>query len=183
MPYLRCASCGVLSYTSLDASGGHCPACGVPVPSTVATRPSGAEDSDRRLDARLRMTRELLDTDLVLLTEIRDGQEIIMRAAGGWPELGPVDAVSWPLSQTFCQRMLDGRIGNYVRDAATDTRVSDLSLVSEGGVRSWIGVPIRVSETRLYVLCCLARASQPSLGDREVRLLTGLAESVRAELV
>jgi hypothetical protein len=35
---------------------------------------------------------------------------------------------------------------------------------------------------RLYVLCCLASESRPSLGQREVRLLAGLAESVRAEL-
>jgi hypothetical protein len=35
---------------------------------------------------------------------------------------------------------------------------------------------------RLYVLCCLHRERRPSLGEKEVRLLSGLAESVRVEL-
>jgi hypothetical protein len=34
----------------------------------------------------------------------------------------------------------------------------------------------------LYILCCLDRETRPSLGEREVRLLSGLAESVRVEL-
>jgi hypothetical protein len=32
------------------------------------------------------------------------------------------------------------------------------------------------------VLCCLAREARPGIGERDVRLLLGLAESVRSEL-
>jgi len=78
--------------------------------------------------------------------------------------------------------MLDGRIGNYIRDAQSDPRVTDLVMARRLGVGAWLGVPIDVSSTRLYVLCCLARESRPSIGQREVSLLMGLAESVRAEL-
>jgi GAF domain-containing protein len=78
--------------------------------------------------------------------------------------------------------MLDGRIGNYIRDARSDARVSDLAMARQLGVGAWLGVPIDISDTQLYVLCCLARESRPSIGEREVRLLAGLAESVRAEL-
>jgi GAF domain-containing protein len=87
-----------------------------------------------------------------------------------------------PLEDTLCQRLLEGRIGNYVRDAAADERVRDLAMARELGVRAWLGVPIQPSSTELYMLCCLAREVRPDLGDREVRLLRGLAESVLAEL-
>ena len=50
------------------------------------------------------------------------------------------------------------------------------------GVGAWLGVPIELSHAELYVLCCLASEARPSLGEREVRLLAGLAESVRATL-
>ncbi|MGA9859352.1 MAG: GAF domain-containing protein [Solirubrobacteraceae bacterium] len=143
---------------------------------------SPAEDSYRRLDQLLRLTRELLDTDVALLTEIRDGREIAQRVAGDWPGRGSLQHASLPLESTFCQRMLDGRIGNYIRDARTDARVSALPMGRQLGVGAWLGVPIELSDMRLYVLCCLACESRPSLGDREVRLLLGLAESVRAEL-
>ena len=69
-----------------------------------------------------------------------------------------------------------------MRDAWTDERVSDLAMTRHLGVRAWLGVPIELSDMRMYVLCCLACESRPSIGDREVRLLAGLAESVRAEL-
>jgi GAF domain-containing protein len=139
-------------------------------------------DPDRRLDHLLRMTRELLDTDVALLTEIRDGRETAKRVAGNWPHFEPLLDASLPLDETFCQRMLDGRIGNYICDAETDDRVNDLAMTRRLGIRSWLGVPIRLSDMELYVLCCLMRESRPSLGKREVRLLAGLAESVRAEL-
>jgi GAF domain-containing protein len=153
----------------------------VPVANGADTANQSA-DSDRRLDARLRMTRDLLDVDVALLTEIRDGQEIARRVAGEWPPLETLQGASIPLVDTFCQRMLDGRIGNYIRDVETDDRVSGLAMARQLGVRAWLGVPIRLSDMQLYVLCCLARESRPSIGRSEIRLLTGLAESVRAEL-
>ena len=86
------------------------------------------------------------------------------------------------MDETFCQRMLDGRIENYVPDAQGDARVSDLAMARELGVGAYLGVPIRLEDMRLYVLCCLHRERRPSLGQKEVRLLSGLAESVRVEL-
>lgn len=181
MPYLRCATCRVLSYAPRHVAGFACPECGVPL---AAAGETGGEagDTDRRLDQLLRMTRGLLDVDVALLTEIRSGREIARWVDGEWPGWGSLRDASLPLESTFCERMLDGRIGNYVRDAGADDRVSDLAMAREMGVRAWLGVPIRLSDMRLYVLCCLASEARPSIGRREVRLLRGLAESVRAEL-
>jgi GAF domain-containing protein len=181
MPYLRCTTCGVLSYVPRDASAVSCPECGVPV-ARSDPRPGEAVDPNRRLDQLLRMTRHLLDTDVALLTEIDSGREFARRLDGAWPVPGLTLNASLPLEETFCQRMLDGRIGNYIRDAREDDRVSDLAMAQQLGVRAWLGVPIQISDVELYVLCCLATESRPSIGEREVRLLAGLAESVRAEL-
>jgi GAF domain-containing protein len=181
VPYLRCLTCGVLSYVPRHAHVATCPECGVPV-KWAGEAAGQATDASWRLDQLLRMTRDLLDTDVALLTEIRAGRETALRVAGTWPGRGSFQDASLTLENTFCQRMLDGRIGNYVRDAADDDRVSDLAMARHLGVRAWLGVPIEMSDMRLYVLCCLASESRPSLGEREVRLLAGLAESVRAEL-
>jgi GAF domain-containing protein len=181
VPYVRCSTCDVLSYVSRSAPEVRCPECGVPLARADGTTVRSA-DRDRRLDRLLRLTRGLLDTDIALLTEIRDGREIAHRVDGDWPGAGSLQDASLPLEETFCQRMLDGRIGHYIRDARTDPRVSDLAIARQLGIGAWLGVPIDVSDTRLYVLCCLARESRPSIGEREVRLLAGLAASVRAEL-
>jgi GAF domain-containing protein len=181
VPYLRCLTCDVLSYVPRHAHVATCPQCGIPV-KRAADAADRSHDPNWRLDQLLRMTRDLLDTDVALLTEIRAGRETALRVAGTWPGRGSFQDASLTLENTFCQRMLDGRIGNYIRDAADDDRVSDLAMARHLGVRAWLGVPIELSDMRLYVLCCLASEAQPSIGEREVRLLAGLAESVRAEL-
>ncbi len=181
MPYLRCPTCGVLSYAPRNSYETTCPECGVPITRADDTA-SRSADRNRRLDHLLRMTRALLDTDVALLTEIRDGRETAQRVDGEWPGRGSLQNASLPLEETFCQRMLDGRVGNYIRDARADARVTDLAMARQLGVGAWLGVPIHLSDMRLYILCCLARESRPNVGEREVRLLAGLAESVRAEL-
>jgi GAF domain-containing protein len=180
MPHLRCIGCGVVSYAAARGSG-TCPECGAPWP-------QGAEevircaDPERRIEALVRMTRDLLDTDVALLTEISDGHETARFAAGDWPGFGSLYGASIPLQDSFCRLMLEGRIPNVIADASVDERVTDLAMARDFGVRAYMGVPIRPSEAELYVLCCLAREAQPSLGARELKLLSGLAESVRVEL-
>jgi GAF domain-containing protein len=142
----------------------------------------GSDASERRLDALMRLTRDLLDADMAVLTEIGEGRETARRAAGEWPGMDSFEGAWSPLEETVCQRMLEGRIGNYIRDAQGDDRVNYLPMVRELGIGSYLGVPIRLDDLHLYVLCCLHRESRPSLGEREVRLLSGLAESVRVEL-
>jgi GAF domain-containing protein len=171
----------VLSYTSPGDTSGACPECGVPA-ARAGDGAEGGDDSGRRLDALMHLTRDLLDTDIAILTEISDGYETARRAAGEWPGIESFEGVSSPLQDTVCQQMLEGRIGNFIRDAQGDDRVKDVAMVRQLGVGAYLGVPIRLDDVRLYVLCCLNRESRPSLGEREVRLLSGLAESVRAEL-
>jgi GAF domain-containing protein len=128
----------------------------------------------------MRLTRELLDADIAVLSQISHGRETARRVSGEWP--GIEEGASGPLDDSFCKRMLDGRIENYVRDAQGDQRVSELPMTRELGIGAYLGVPIRLEDLRLYVLCCLDRERRPSLGEKEVRLLSGLAESVRVEL-
>ena len=71
---------------------------------------------------------------------------------------------------------------SYSLDGVKGIRDPRGMVARQFGVGAWLGVPIDISDTQLYVLCCLARESRPSIGEREVRLLAGLAESVRAEL-
>jgi GAF domain-containing protein len=140
----------------------------------------GVGRSERRLDALMRLTRELLDTDIAILTEIKSGRETARWIAGEWAGIGEGESI--PLGDTYCQRMLDGRIENYIRDAQADARVNELPMTRELAIGAYLGVPIRLEDMRLYVLCCLHHERRPSLGDKEVRLLSGLAESVRVEL-
>ena len=180
MPHLRCNSCGVVSYAPAGGAG-SCPECGVPWPPR-ADRVIQSADPEQRLGALVRMTRDLLDVDIAMLTLIADGRETVRISAGGWPGVSLRRGDSLPLEETFCRLMLEGRIGNVVTDASAEQALAEIALVRGAGVKAYLGVPVRPSDAELYVLCCLARESRPSFGVREVRLLSGLAESVSVEL-
>jgi GAF domain-containing protein len=127
----------------------------------------------------LAVARRELQMDVALLSEVRDGREIVLWAVsnGRLPEF--VAGASAPLRDTVCQRLLDGRIDGIVHDARADTRVNDLPAVRETGLGAYIGVPLTGAAARRYVLCCVAREARPDLSDSDVRFLRGLVESVR----
>jgi GAF domain-containing protein len=121
------------------------------------------------------MARRELRADAALLSEVDGGRELVRWAAGDERYAG----LAVPLRDTICERLLDGRIGSLVRDAAADPELRDLAVVRDGRVRAYIGVPFATADARAYVLCCLAREARPDLGEGDVAFLQGLAESLR----
>jgi GAF domain-containing protein len=90
--------------------------------------------------------------------------------------------VGAPLTDTYCLQLLEGRIPSAVPDTCNEPAVAALPATRELGVRSYIGVPLRLEDARLYVLCCLSRERRPHLGDQEITFLRGVAESIRGQL-
>ena len=140
------------------------------------------EPGDGPLALALGLAREQLDMDLALLTEVVGGRQVVRQIEGEHAWLGVGEGDSFPLDETYCERLLDGRIGSIVRDAQHDVRVADLESTREVGIGAYIGVPLRVDDMRLYVLCCVAREARPGLTEADVRFLKGLGETVMAEL-
>jgi GAF domain-containing protein len=130
----------------------------------------------------LEMVRELLEMDIAMLTEVSAGREVVRHAAGSWSTRVDLRGASLPLEDTFCQRLLEGHIGEVVGDVAADERTRDLRMALALGVGAWMGTPIRLSDARLYVLCCLAREARPQLGERDVRVLEGFRRSMHDQL-
>ena len=183
MPYVRCPNCGLTTYAPrTQARTGHCPGCGEPLRVDGRDEASSEPGGIGVVPGVLALAREQLDMDVALLTAVEEGQEVVLEAAGEWPPIGSLKGGSIPFEETFCNRLLEGRISNVVGDAAEDERVRDLEMARVFGVGAWIGVPLTLSDARLYVLCCLAREARPALGDDEVRLMRDLAESVLVEL-
>jgi len=180
MPYETCPRCGLRTYY---VSGEECPRCGTPlggarrVPDPLAWRP----DTEPRgaVERVLAVARRELRMDAALLSEVRDGREIVLWATGNGRIPAAAPGASAPLRATICQRLLDGTIENIVHDAAADPRVRDLPTVRAAGVGAYIGVPLMGAAARRYVLCCLAAEARPELSERDVQFLRGLVESVR----
>jgi GAF domain-containing protein len=130
----------------------------------------------------LELARAEMSMDVAVLGEIHDGREVVRQVAGEAESFGLAVGASVPVEETFCQRLLEGRLGNVVRDAISDERVRDLEVARGAGIGAYIGVPLTTLDARLYILCCLARERRPALGERDVLFLRGLGETIIREL-
>lgn len=140
-----------------------------------------ARTADMVLADRLALARAQLRMDVAVLGEIVGERQIVRRAIGEWPGLGDVAALEEArveLVGSFAQHLVTGRLPNAVGDVRRDPRTRELSTASEGVVGAWVGVPLRTSPERLYVLCCLARDRRPGLGPREAARLRRHAGAV-----
>jgi len=180
MPYETCPQCGLRTYC---ISGEECPRCGTPLgaPRRVTARPAWRPDAEPRgaVERVLAVARRELRMDTALLSEVRDGREIILWVTGNGRIPAFVPGGGAVLRDTICQRVLDGTVDSIVHDAAADPRVRDLPVVRAAGVGAYIGVPLTGAAARRYVLCCLASEARPDLSERDVQFLRGLVESVR----
>jgi GAF domain-containing protein/ribosomal protein L37E len=184
MPYQTCPQCGLRTYT---VSGEECPRCGTPLggrPRAAARwggwGPQSREDEPRgAVERGLAVARRELKMDVAVLSEVREGREVILWAIGNDRLPAFVPGASAPLRDKICRRLLDGTVDSVVPDAASDPRVRDLPVVRGTGLGAYIGVPLTGAAARRYVLCCLASEARPDLSERDVRFLRGLVESIR----
>jgi GAF domain-containing protein len=179
MPYVVCPDCGLRTYTVRED---HCPRCDA----VLRAGPLGHDREESPLAAAIQpalaLARRELGMDAALVTEISSAHEIVRWAVGqGWPsELRP--GVRWPIDDTICRRLLDGRIDGAVGDVLAEPALRDVPGLAESGLGAYLGVQLPTDRARLYVLCCLARERRPGLGASELSVLRGMGETVRAAL-
>jgi GAF domain-containing protein len=124
------------------------------------------------IEHMLRDVREALEMDVAFVSEF-EADRLVFRAiegdAGsfGWSEGG-----SFPLDESYCKRVLDGRIPDVVPDASGVDATRDLRVTTEADIGSYCAVPLVLSDGRLYgTLCCVSHAPDPWLRERDLGLM------------
>ena len=120
----------------------------------------------------LRDVREALEMDVAFVSQFA-GDELVFRAVEGdggsfeWQE-----GKGFPLDESYCKRVLDGRIRNAVPDAKSADATRDLRVTSEAGIGSYCAVPLVLSDGRIYgTLCCVSHEPDPRLRERDLALM------------
>ena len=133
------------------------------------------------ITAALGLARAETRMDVAVLGEIRDGREVVRFVAGD-RSFGLAPGASMPIEDTYCYRLVTGRLSNVVPDAHADGQLRELQITQAARVGAYIGVPLTTLDARLYVLCCLAHEQRPQLGKRDVLFLRGLTDEIVAGL-
>jgi hypothetical protein len=135
------------------------------------------------VERTMALAREALGMDVAFVSEFAEDRMEFRALEGdaesfGWREGGGV-----PLEGTFCKRVVDGTLPNVVPDAKSDGRVSGLEVTHEAGICSYVGVPLRFSDGRVYgTLCCLSHSPKPRLRERDARFVGVLARLVADQI-
>ena len=145
----------------------------------VGLAPRGPEGIARLLE----FARGQLGMPVAFLTRHHGDDYVFVRFAGEHERFGVAEGDEMPLSCSYCQRMLDGRIAAMVTDLAADPQTRDLELTTRLGLRAYAGVPVRLRSGEVYgTLCGVDTRPHPELSERHAELL-GFLGDLTAELI
>lgn len=120
----------------------------------------------------LRVVRETLNMDVAFVSEFTDDRLVFRAVEGDAASFGWQEGTSFPIDESYCKRVLDGRIPQTVPDAKREDATKDLWVTSEADIGSYAAVPLVLSDGRLYgTLCCVSHDPDPWLRERDLKLM------------
>ena len=128
----------------------------------VATADSSDPLLDDSVSQLLQTMRQRMAMDVVFVSEFVDGQRMFryVDAAPDAPELQPGD--SSPLEESVCQRVVEGRVPELIRDlgAVPKEKLPEIPF----RIGAHLSTPIVLADQRVYgTLCCFSAAPRPEL--------------------
>jgi GAF domain-containing protein len=124
------------------------------------------------IEAMLRNVRETLQMDVAFVSEFSEDRLVFRAVEGDAESFGWREGESFPIDDSYCKRVLDGRIPQVVPDAKNEDATKDLRVTSEADIGSYCAVPLMLSDGRLYgTLCCVSHEPDPWLRERDLGLM------------
>ena len=128
--------------------------------------------------------RNLLEMDIVFVSEILEGQRLIRwvdKAADADQSI--MEGQSDALEETYCQRVVDGRLPPAIPDAQLLPETEKLDVTKALEIRAYLAAPIVLSNGEVFgTLCCISHKPRTALGNRQVDALRLIAERVATEI-
>jgi transcriptional regulator with GAF, ATPase, and Fis domain len=131
--------------------------------------------SDRmpgNIEDMLREVRETLNMDVAFVSEFTEDQLVFRAVEGDAESFGWREGASFPVDESYCKRVLDGRIPRVVPNAKREDATKDLRVTTEADIGSYAAVPLVLSDGRLYgTLCCVSHEPDPWLRERDLGVM------------
>ena len=134
------------------------------------------------LQVALRAVREVLGMDVAYVMEIVGENMVVRELEGDGSSFALATDGSLPRGQTYCQRMLDGRIPNLIGDVLGDDRTASLPITKDRNVGAFATMPLTFADGRVYGTLCAASHDAKSFAYQDLQFLKVLARSVADQL-
>lgn len=135
----------------------------------------GADEYIRKM---LHIIRTHLAMDVAFVSEFVEGRRVFRQVEAGAP--GPVvEGGSDPLEESYCQRVVDGRLPRLIQDACENIEALTLPATRALPVGAHLSVPLRMRGGQLYgTFCCFSHTPDLSLTERDLSIMEAFAAIV-----
>ena len=124
------------------------------------------------IEDMLRDVREAFNMDVAFVSQFSEDQLVFRALEGDAESFGWQEGESFPIDESYCKRVLDGRIPQVVPDAKREDATKDLRVTTEADIGSYCAVPLVLSDGRLYgTLCCLSHEPDPWPRQRDLGIM------------
>lgn len=150
----------------------------------VATADSANDGSAEALSQLLSSMRDLLEMDIAFVSEFVQGRRVfrLVDAAPASADLMQVGQ-SHALEETYCQRIVDGRLPRAIRDSAQLREADRLDATRTLRIAAYLSAPVTLSCGEVYgTLCCISHTPRSAMGSLQVDALQSVATLMAKEL-
>jgi GAF domain-containing protein len=124
------------------------------------------------IEDMLRDVREAFQMDVAFVSKFDVDQLVFRKLEGDAESFGWEVGDGFPIDESYCKRVLDGRIPQMVPDAKREDATKDLRVTSEADMGCYCAVPLVLSDGRLYgTLCCVSHEPDPWLRERDLEIM------------
>lgn len=145
----------------------------------------GESDTSRResVPKLLNAIRHHLQMDVAFVSEFANGRRIF-REVDPLLLSNPVQPdAGGPLEESYCQRVVDGRLPELIQDARQNPEAASLPVTHALPVGAHLSVPIRLADGSIYgTFCCFSYTPDQTLDQRDLNMMRVFAD-VAAQLI
>lgn len=135
------------------------------------------------LPSILRAIREHLGMDVAFISEFKEGRRYFKYIDQDNNGESLVPGTSDPLEDTYCQRIVDGRLPELIPDTSVVPDARALAATVAGLVRSHLSIPIKRRNGEVFgTFCCFSTTPHHSLNERDLRLVRAFSQIVAEQI-
>jgi GAF domain-containing protein len=124
------------------------------------------------IEDMLRDVRKSLNMDVAFVSQFSEDQLVFRALEGDAESFGWREGESFPIDESYCKRVLDGRIPRVVPDAKREDATKNLRVTTEADMGCYCAVALVLSDGRLYgTLCCVSHEADPWLRESDLGIM------------